>query len=281
MHFVGVAQNVRAGVPSKSHSHCYALHCATTCQECVPLHTYVTKIPAARLRKKIRYSTQKHATTKKTRWLARAVGWVCNEVCNNYVTKYVALTGIEQKEDSFFRPLPATCSNLSLNGKLFACTFSESMLCNNVLCRHPWETTQSAHRVCNNGHATRILGTAARKARAPDCHPRLSPRCRWAGECFTARLKPHRKNDLTPTKTTSRSSSRQDRIRVPDFVSVVYFSRGTLPQKRVKGAPGGPRHQPKILRIPPLFVQRAACESCLRLCLTSGRKPLPGCEIDR
>ena len=33
--------------------------------------------------------------------------------------------------------------------------------------------------------------------------------------------------------------SREVRIRVP-FFSVVHFSRGTLPQKRVKGTTGGP-----------------------------------------
>ena len=36
------------------------------------------------------------------------------------------------------------------------------------------------------------------------------------------------------TQSASRSSSSEVRIRVP-FLSVVYFSRGTLPKKRVKG----------------------------------------------
>ena len=49
------------------------------------------------------------------------------------------------------------------------------------------------------------------------------------------------KGELPSCRFPSRSSSREVRIRVPDFFPVVYFSRGALPQKRVKGhLAGGP-----------------------------------------
>ena len=47
---------------------------------------------------------------------------------------------------------------------------------------------------------------------------------------------------------THRSSSREVRIRVPTF-SVVYFSRGTLPKKRVKGTTERPRLNYKKLPV--------------------------------
>ena len=47
------------------------------------------------------------------------------------------------------------------------------------------------------------------------------------------------------TFTLSRSSSREVRIRVPTFFLDVYFSRGTLPQKKCKlGTTGGPSCRP-------------------------------------
>ena len=54
----------------------------------------------------------------------------------------------------------------------------------------------------------------------------------FATKMVTQKRAQNKSTILFATKMATRSSSREVRIRVPEFFAVVYFSRGTLPTKK-------------------------------------------------